>query len=326
MPHSKNPAVRRPAVERPAIRRPAVRRLAVRRPAVRHRARIDGKAYLYVLPALLVFIAFIGIPLGQTVWYSFWNWNGLSVATWAGFDNYLNIGTDGALLASFIHTLVLLLFYAVIPVAIALALTAIMGRASRMRGVSGIRTLLFLPQVVPSVVVATVWISIYSPVGLLNQVLRLVGVHDASLAWLGTVSTALPAVGIIGSWLGIGLCIVLFVSGATSIPVERYESARLDGAGIVREFFSITLPGLRGHIAVALTLTAVAALKSFDLVYVTTRGGPGTATTVPAYDVYNRAFVTNQVGQAAAIAIALTVVILVVTVVISKIQPSEDDE
>lgn len=304
---------------RPVVR---ARRTVTRRP----RRQVDAKAYLYVLPAVLVFVAFIGIPLAQTAWYSLWNWDGLTAATWAGMGNYVTIGTDSALLGSFSHTLVLLFFYAIVPVVVGLVLTAVMGRANRMRGVSGIRALLFLPQVVPSVVVATVWISIYAPNGMLNQALRLFGVRDASLAWLGTVSTALPAVGLIGSWLGIGLCIVLFISGATSIPVERYESARLDGAGAIREFFAITLPGLRGHIAVALTLTAVAALKSFDLIYVTTRGGPGTATTVPAYDVYSRAFTTNQVGQGAAIAIALTIVILLVTLVISKIQPTEEDE
>ncbi|HEX2971926.1 MAG TPA: sugar ABC transporter permease, partial [Tepidisphaeraceae bacterium] len=172
----------------------------------------------------------------------------------------------------------------------------------------------------------SVWVSIYAPNGLLNQVIRFFGVNDPATAWLGAASTALPAVGMIGTWLGIGLCLVLFVSGVSSIPTDLYESARLDGAGVVREFFSITLPGLRGHIAVALTLTATTALKSFDIVYVTTRGGPGTATTVPAYEIYNRAFGTNQVGSAAAIAIVLTAFILVVTIAISKIQPKEPQE
>ena len=116
---------------------------------------------------------------------------------------------------------------------------------------------------------------------------------------------------------------MLFLSGVANIQPELFEAARIDGAGPVGEFFSITLPALRGQIAVALTLTVVAALKTFDLVYITTRGGPGTSTTLPAFEAYNRAFNTGKVGSAAAVAILLTAIILIVTVLIQKIQPDE---
>jgi raffinose/stachyose/melibiose transport system permease protein len=218
---------------------------------------------------------------------------------------------------------VLIFFYAVIPLVVALFLTAIISRGANLRGMSLFRTLLFLPQVVASVVVATIWVAIYSPDGLINQLLRLVGLGSLTRAWLGDFDTALPAVGIVGSWLGIGLCLVLFLSGVANIQPELFEAARIDGAGPVGEFFSITLPALRGQIAVALTLTVVAALKTFDLVYITTRGGPGTSTTLPAFEAYNRAFNTGKVGSAAAVAILLTAIILIVTVVIQKIQPDE---
>jgi raffinose/stachyose/melibiose transport system permease protein len=218
---------------------------------------------------------------------------------------------------------VLIFFYAVIPVVMALFLTAIISRGANLRGMSVFRTLLFLPQVVASVVVATTWVAIYSPDGLSNQLLRLVGLDSLTRAWLADFDTALPAVGIVGSWLGIGLCLVLFLSGVANIQPELFEAARIDGAGPVGEFFSITLPALRGQIAVALTLTVVAALKTFDLVYITTRGGPGTSTTLPAFEAYNRAFNTGKVGSAAAVAILLTAIILIVTVLIQKIQPDE---
>ena len=133
----------------------------------------------------------------------------------------------------------------------------------------------------------------------------------------------LTADGIIGSWLGVGLCLVLFLSGVANIQPELFEAARMDGAGAVGEFFAITLPALRGQIAVALTLTVVAALKTFDLVYITTRGGPGTSTTLPAFEAYNRAFNTGQVGSAASVAILLTLLILVITMLIQRIQPDE---
>ena len=104
---------------------------------------------------------------------------------------------------------------------------------------------------------------------------------------------------------------MLLLAGMGRISGELYEAARLDGAGPVREFLAVTLPSVRGEIAVALTLTVIAALRTFDLVYVTTRGGPGNSTSVPSYEVYHRAFELGQVGSAAAIGVCLTVIIFV---------------
>jgi len=285
--------------------------------------KVEWKAYLYILPAFVLFAVFLGVPAVQTAQYSLFKWNGIGPSTWVGLQNYAELFTDSVLRSSFLHAGVLIFFYAVIPVVLALFLTAIISRGANLRGMSVFRTLLFLPQVVASVVVATTWVAIYSPDGLINQLLRLVGLGSLTRAWLGDFDTALPAVGIVGSWLGIGLCLVLFLSGVANIQPELFEAARIDGAGPVGEFFSITLPALRGQIAVALTLTVVAALKTFDLVYITTRGGPGTSTTLPAFEAYNRAFNTGKVGSAAAVAILLTAIILVVTVLIQKIQPDE---
>ena len=285
--------------------------------------KVQWKAYLYILPAFVLFAIFLGAPAVQTAQYSLFKWNGIGPSTWVGLQNYAELFTDPVLRSSFLHAGVLIFFYAAIPIVLALFLTAIISRGANLKGMSLFRTMLFLPQVVASVVVATIWVAIYSPDGLLNQLLRLVGLDSLTRAWLGDFDTALPAVGLIGSWLGIGLCLVLFLSGVANIQPELFEAARIDGAGPVGEFFSITLPALRGQIAVALTLTVVAALKTFDLVYITTRGGPGTSTTLPAFEAYNRAFNTGKVGSAAAVAILLTAIILIITVLIQKIQPDE---
>lgn len=280
-------------------------------------------AYLYILPAFVLFAVFLGLPTLETAQYSLFRWNGIGPSTFVGVQNYLELVRDDTLRSAFEHAGVLILFYSVLPVVLALGLTAIISRGARLAGMSLFRTLLFLPQVVASVVVATSWLAIYSPSGLSNQLLRLVGLGSLSRAWLGGFTTALPAVGLIGTWLGIGLCLVLFLSGVANLAPELLEAARMDGAGPVTEFRYIVLPALRGQIAVALTLTVVAALKTFDLVYITTRGGPGTSTTLPAYEAYNRAFNTGQVGSGAAVAVVLTVLILVVTAVIQRIQPDE---
>lgn len=289
------------------------------------RRRVQWSGYLYALPALAVLTVFVVVPLCQLVQISLYRWDGLSASTWAGLANYTGIAGDPVVRASFGHCLVLIVFYAFVPIALALFLTAVMTRGARLRGVPVFRTLLFLPQVVATVVVATAWAAIYAPDGVLNSLLGAVGLHAVTRAWLGDFATALPAVGLIGSWLEIGLCLVLFLAGIGGIPRERYEAAKVDGAGPVREFLAVTLPGLRGHITVALTLTVIAALHTFDLVYVTTHAGPGNATTVPAIEVYDQAFSTGQVGSACAIAVVLTLLILVLTFAINRLRPEEED-
>ncbi|MEA9983969.1 MULTISPECIES: carbohydrate ABC transporter permease [Subtercola] len=290
------------------------------------RRRIDAwKAFLYVVPALAFSLTFLIVPTFQTAWYSFYNWNGLSAATWAGVQNYVNIVQDEKLRDSFLHVGVLVVFYSFIPIVIALLLTMVISRAHALRGMSFYRTVLFLPQVIASVVVATTWLSIYSPNGLLNTALRGVGLDSLTKVWLGDFSTALVSVGFVGTWLNVGLCLVLFLSGVGNVQPELFEAARLDGASSLQEFFGITLPALRGQITVALTLTVVSSLKTFDLVYITTRGGPGDATTVPAYEAYNRAFNSGQVGSAASVAVVLTIGILIITALIGRLQPKETE-
>lgn len=287
-----------------------------------YRRRAPGEpravGYLYILPALIVYGLFLLYPFGQSVWLSFVHWDGLTAATPAGFDNYRDLFGDPALRAPFAHALLLLVFYSALPVAIGLLLAAAMSRV-RIHGMTFFRTVLFLPQVLALIVVAVAWRSILAPDGLLNDILRAVGLGSLARPWLGDYTWALPAVGIVGTWVGTGLCMVLFLAGVQRIPRELYEAARMDGAGPVREFFAVTLPGLRPHIAVALTLTIIAGLRNFDLIYVTTSGGPGNATSVPAYEVYHRAFETNQVGSAAAVGVALTVLTFVLTVTVSRL-------
>ncbi|TDD00018.1 sugar ABC transporter permease [Nonomuraea deserti] len=274
-------------------------------------------AYLYLLPAFLIYAAFLLYPIGRAVHLSFFDWDGLSLGRWAGLDNYVALVADEGLRAAFGHALVLIVFYAVVPLAIGLALAAILHHA-KVRGLGFFRTVVFLPQVIAMVVVAVAWRRIYAPDGTLNSLLGALGLDSLTRGWLGDHTFALPAVGVVGTWFETGLVTVLLLAGMSRIPVELYEAARLDGAGAVKEFFAVTLPSVRGEIAVALTLTVIAALRTFDLVYVTTRGGPGDSTSVPSYEVYHRAFGLSQVGSAAAIGVTLTVVIFAISFGINR--------
>lgn len=275
--------------------------------------------YLYILPAFLILAGFILYPLGHAIWLSLWHWDGLTTGSWAGLSNYTDVVSDPALRASFGHALLLLVFYALLPVAIGLLIAGLVARA-QVRGLAFFRTVIFLPQVIAMVVVAVMWRMIYDPEnGALNELLRTVGLGSLTQSWLGDFSLALPSVGGIATWVYYGLAMVLLTAGVQKIPQSLYDAARVDGAGPVREFFAVTLPGLRGEIAVALTLTTIFALRNFDLVYITTKGGPGDSTSVPAFEVYDRAFQSGQVGSAAAIGISLAVVIFAISVVINRL-------
>jgi raffinose/stachyose/melibiose transport system permease protein len=283
------------------------------------RRRSQRTAYLYLLPALLIYSLFLLVPLAHSAWISLYEWDGLSPATWVGLHNYVEAFSNPTLRSAFVHSLELIGFYAALPVTIGLLLVGVIVRAGRMRFLAGFRVVLFLPQVVASVVVATVWSMIYAPQGVLNTVARSIGLGGLTTDWLGNFSTALPAIGVIGTWTEIGLCLVLFLAGIGQIPVELYEAARLDGAGPVREFFAVTLPGLRRQIVIALILTTTAALRNFDVIFVATGGGPGTATTVPAFQVYHQAFEANAVGSASAIGITLLAIIAVLVALINRL-------
>ena len=172
------------------------------------------------------------------------------------------------------------------------------------------------------VVVGVMWRMIYAPDGgLLNEALGAVGFGGQD--WLGSFSLALPSVGLIGAWVMYGLAMVLLLAGVQKIPQSLYDAARVDGAGPVREFFTVTLPGLRNEVAVALTLTTIQALRSFDIVYVTTGGGPGDSTSVPAYEVYDRAFRGGDVGTASAIGVYIVVLIFVLVFLINRVAERE---
>ena len=195
--------------------------------------------------------------------------------------------------------------------------------AVRRRGAGFVRTILFLPQVIPLVAAAIGWSWIYSSGGVVNQVLSAVGLGGLAQPWLGNPSTALVAVGFVGTWALLGFVTMLLNAGMSKIDPALYEAARLDGANLFQEFWAVTLPGLRRDIVVCATLTIIAALTSFDIVFMTTQGGPDLATMVPGMDIYQLAFGQQRVGAAAALGIVLMAVVLVVIIPLQRLASKE---
>ena len=281
------------------------------RPQVSPRGRGAFVAWLFIAPALLFYSAFVLIPIGTTVYYSLLRWNGIGAQQFRGLQNYLEVLTEPDLLMTIGNAFQLVLYFTILPVGIGLGVAQIIRK--HLGGTFGTvaRTILFIPQVIPLVAAGIAWSWMLASNGVFNQFLSLMGLESWARGWLGDFDFALPAVGIIGAWVLLGLCTMLLVTGIAKIDPTLYEAAKLDGASGWDEFVYVTVPGLRQEIGVCITVTVIAALASFDIVYIATGGGPGGMTNVPGLEIYRLAFAHRQVGLASALAVVLMILVIV---------------
>jgi raffinose/stachyose/melibiose transport system permease protein len=275
--------------------------------------------WLFVLPALVMYALFVLLPLLMSIQYSFFRWNGIGRMTWVGLDNYVTVLQVPDLLGTIFNAFRLVVFFSFIPVALGLVVASVIHRVAAGRLGAIARTVLFLPQVIPLVAAGIIWGWLLALPGLINQVLNVIGLGSITRAWLGDFDWALPSVGLIGIWVLLGFCTVLLWTGMTKLDPGLYESARIDGAGWSTEFFNITVPLLRYEIGVCLTVTVIAALAAFDIVYVSTAGGPGNTTAVPGIQIYILAFTEQRIGLASALAVLLMLLVLVVIIPIQRL-------
>ena len=274
----------------------------------RPQSKFQYSSYLYIIPAFVFYILFVLFPLGDTLYTSFTEWNGISEKKWVGLQQYIDNLNNKKITSSIVHSFILIIFYSFLPIVSGLIIAGIMIRV-KIYGLTFYRAILFLPQILSMIVVGVSWRWIYAPKGPLNVGLDYLGFENVSRAWLGSFDYALPAVGFIGTWVMFGFAMILFIAGVQKIPTELYDAAKVDGAGAISEFFNVTLPNLRGEIIVALIFTVTLALRNFDLIWITTGGGPGTSTMIPSMFIYKKAFQQGQVGSASSLGIILTLLI-----------------
>jgi raffinose/stachyose/melibiose transport system permease protein len=286
-------------------------------PAVSWRARLKVRqetviGWLFVLPALLMYTVFVLVPFLLTILYSFFRWNGVGPMTWVGVKNYMSVFQSPNLIETIFNAFWLVLWFSFIPVGLGLIVASVIHRVATGRFGAVARTVLFLPQVIALVAAGIIWGWLLALPGLINQVLKAVGLGAITRAWLGDFHWALSSVGMVGVWVLLGFCIVLLQTGMSKIDPALYESARLDGASWFQEFLAITVPLLRYEIGVCLTVTVIAALAAFDIIWVTTAGGPGNSTSVPGIQIYILAFTQRAIGPASALAVMLMVLVVIV--------------
>jgi raffinose/stachyose/melibiose transport system permease protein len=267
----------------------------------------------------VIYALFVLLPIFSTVRYSFFDWTGFSPPTYIGLGNYVELTHDPDFWLSLGNNAFFVNFYTIIPILLGLFLTSLITR-SRLRGMALFRTGLFIPQVMSPVVVGIIWRWLFTLDGPINQVLTGIGLTAWARPWLGDFTYARYAVGVVGSWVEYGLCLVLFIAGMQNINEELYDAAKVFGANTWQEFRYVTLPGLSQQILVAFVLTFIAALRVFDTVFVLTNGGPGKQTYVTSYLVYQETFQRNRAGYGAAIAVILALIIALVSVTVTRIQ------
>jgi raffinose/stachyose/melibiose transport system permease protein len=276
-----------------------------------------ASAFILLAPALSLCLAFIFIPAVTAVAGSFFTF-GITSRTWepAGLSNYVGIANDPVFWISLRNNLIIILGSIVIQVGFGTILAAILDRGiPRMATV--FRTIIFAPMVVSAVAVALVWKVILDPnVGALNAIVKAAGLTPPTLGWLGDPSISIWVVLMIGCWQYTGFMMVLILAGLQGIPKELYEAAALDGAKGLTAFRHITLPSIRNVLIVAVLITIIGGLKVFDLIFVTTQGGPANATQVLGTYIYLQAFNLGNMGYAS----ALSVVLLIMAVVMGWFQ------
>ena len=292
---------------------------------------IDKGYGIFLIPGIIAFLIIIIFPFMINLGISFTMWRGVRAPVWIGLKNFQTLIQDSVFWLSFKNDLILLVAMTVIPTIVGLVLaTFLFDYITNNFGQnvsSFFRAGFYLPQIIPGAVAAIVWEWILQPDwGVVNYVLKGIGLSSWTRDWFGNPSTALLAVMVVLIWVQIGYPVVIFMAALQRIEPELLEAASIDGASWFQKFYYITIHLIRPEILVVILTTSIYTLKIFGQVYVLTRGGPGNTTSVPSYYAYKNFFETQQVGYGSAISLTVAAIIIVLTIIFINIQSRQERE
>ncbi|WP_261805963.1 carbohydrate ABC transporter permease [Lapidilactobacillus luobeiensis] len=269
-------------------------------------------AYSFIAPNFLGFFIFTLIPVVFSFVLAFMSWDSFSTPKFVGLDNFSKMIHDTTFWISFKNTFLYTIGVVPFTLLISLGLAILLNK--KLAGVKFFRTAFFFPYVTSLVAIAVVWNMLFHPtMGPINQFLRMFIANPPG--WTTSSQWALTAIVIVSIWRFMGYYMILYLAGLQSIPKELYEAASMDGANKWQQFKNVTLPSLRPTTFFVTIMLVINCFKIFDLVQVMTDGGPGRATNVLVYEIYNEAFVKFNFGYASAIAFVLFVIVLGVTII-----------
>lgn len=267
---------------------------------------------LFSILPLAIYTIIVIIPLFSSFYYSFTDWNGFNKNfSWVGFDNFAKVFRDKSFINAIENTVIWMAAAVILPVGGGLSLALLLHEG--VWGAKFFKSLFYMPICLSLAVIGQVWIWIYQPDwGLINILLRTFHLEHLTIAWLANTKTALAAVIIAWSWQQIGLAMVIFLAGLTSIPSELIEAAEIDGASYLKSLRYIVIPLLSPATVVVIALSIINSLKSFDVVYMMTQGGPFHTTDTLAMFMYNESFKKYYMGYGSAIAVVLFLIAMVI--------------
>jgi raffinose/stachyose/melibiose transport system permease protein len=276
-------------------------------PAGRSSARRRGEIALFLGPALLLYAAFVIVPMLLAGYYSLFNWNGLGpLDRFIGLDNYTRALGDPVFQAAVGHNAFIVVASIVVQLPLALGLALLLNR--KLRGRAILRMVLFAPYVLSEVVTAVAWQLILQPTGPVNSLLEGVGLDGWAQLWLADRDLVIYSLFIVITWKYLGFGIVLFLAGLQGVPAELLEAATVDGASAWQRTRHVVLPLLGPTIRIWIFLSVIGALQLFDLVWIMTKGGPSNASVTMATFLIDRGFERSQVGYGSAAAVLLFVI------------------
>jgi raffinose/stachyose/melibiose transport system permease protein len=280
------------------------------RPGRNRNLRPWAMAGLFMLPALSLYVLFVLFPIVQAARYSLFDWNGLEpLDQFVGLANFEKALNDPVFLGAVSHNGLIVVLSLVVQIPFAIGLALMLNR--RFRGRSILRLVFFAPYVIAEVITAIVWSLLLQPNGLAEHLLSAIGLGEAYSPWLGDLDTVMVAMFFIISWKYFGFHMILLLAGLQGIPRELDEAAAIDGATRWQGIRYVTLPLLGPTIRVSVFLSIIGSLQLFDLVWVTTRGGPVNASNTMAVFMFDRGFVRFQFGYGSAIAVILFLICFV---------------
>ncbi len=286
---------------------------ATSRDQSRRRSRRVGYGYWWwSLPALLLMLLVVYVTTASGAFFAFTDWTGIGTFDFVGLANFARIFRTPELLGSLVNTLVLAFGFLIFTNLFGLLFALALNRTLKTRYL--LRTLVFMPVVLSPIAVSYVWKFIFNFNGPLNQILGALGFKSLETDWLASPSLAIACVLVVMVWQNIGFVMVTYLAGLATVPPELEEAAALDGASVWRRFRSVVVPMIQPSIAIATTLTLIQGLRVFDQVMALTGGGPDNATQTLASEIYQQTFTYQQFGFGAAMALMLSVLILVFTI------------
>lgn len=275
--------------------------------------------FLFVLPALILYLIFFAIPFFQSIAISLTDWNGVNPKkVFIGVENYLHLAGDDLMWKSLGHNLIWVIIGTISPIIIGLLLAVLLS-GKNTKGRTFFRTIYFMPVMLSPVVVGIIWGWVYNPIyGMLNKILDFVGLGALSRGWLGDPKLAIYMVLITAIWSYFGFCLVILMAGMQNIDNDLYDAANMDGANSFQQFINVTIPQLGSVLTMIVAYTMIGGLNVFDIVYIMTGGGPANSTELIATYTYEQSFQLNSVGYGAAMSMVMTLLSLVASILFMK--------